>query len=87
MDISADIKTAAKEKRLIMGSKSVLKSVKNGKATSVIYAENLPKSVLRDITRYSTIGSVQLKAFTGNSMELGELCGKPFPVLMLGIRK
>ncbi len=87
MSIQADIKGAMKKEKVVMGSRSVIKSVKNGKAASVIYASNLPKTVLRDLNRYLNISKMELKEFEGNSAELGELLGKPFPVLMLGIRK
>jgi len=87
MSISTDIKTAIKKNKMVMGSRSVVKSLKNGKTGSVIYATNLPKVTLRDLNRYSNISKVELKGFDGNSAELGELCGKPFPILMLGIRK
>jgi len=87
MSISTDIKTAIKKKKIVMGSRSVVKSLKNGKTESVIYATNLPKATMRDLNRYSNISKVGLKGFDGNSAELGELCGKPFPILMLGIRK
>lgn len=87
MTMASEVKAAAKAKKLVFGSKSVVKSVKNGGAASVIYASNLPGSVLRDLNHYSNAGGVSIKPFEGNSMELGELLGKPFPVLMLGIKK
>jgi large subunit ribosomal protein L30e len=86
MSIS-DIKSAMKKDKVVMGSRSVIKSVKNGKTASVIYASNLPRPVLRDLNRYSNISKIDVREFEGNSAELGELLGKPFPVLMLGIRK
>lgn len=87
MSMQADVKGAMKKGTAVMGSRSVIKSVKNGKAASVIYASNLPKPVLRDLNRYSGISKIEIREFEGNSAELGELLGKPFPVLMLGIRK
>jgi len=43
MSISTDIKKAMKDKKMVIGSRSVVKSLKIGKTTSVIYATNLPK--------------------------------------------
>ena len=87
MSIPIDIKAAMKKKKIVMGTKSVIKSLKNGKTSSVIYAKNLPKASMRDLNRYSNISKIEVREFEGNSAELGELLGKPFPILVLGIRK
>ena len=87
MSINQEIKEALKEKRVIIGSRTVMKGVKVGSLGSVIYASNCPESTKKDLEHYSQAGFIPVKKFEGNSVQLGELCGKPFNVLMLGIRK
>ncbi len=87
MTVKEKIRTALKERKLIIGSRSVIKDVKLGRIDTVIYASNLPESKKRDLKYYSNIAGFSLQRFDGNSAELGELCGKPFSILMVGIIK
>jgi len=87
MTVKERVKTALKEKRLVIGSRSVIKGVKLGRIDTVIYASNLPENKKRDLTYYSHAAGFSLQRFDGDSAELGELCGKPFSILMVGIIK
>jgi large subunit ribosomal protein L30e len=87
MTLDKDIKKALKEKKLVIGSNSVIKTVKNGKLESVIYATNTPDNKVRDINHYAEASGIKTQQYSGNSVQLGELCGKPFSILLLGIRK
>jgi large subunit ribosomal protein L30e len=87
MTLEKEIKKALKDKRLIIGSRSVLKEARFGRLGSLVYASNTPKSAVNDIQRYAGIAGIDVQEFPGNSVQLGELCGKPFAVLLLGIAK
>ena len=87
MGVEKEIKDAMKEGRLVMGSNSVIRGIKLGKIETVIYASNIPENKKRDLSYYSNISAFNMKMFSGNSAELGELCGKPFSILMVGIAK
>ncbi len=87
MTLENDIKKALKEGKLFLGSRSVLKAIKTGKLVNVIYSTNIPKGVLGDMQHYAGISDTSIQEFPGNSVQLGELCGKPFSVLLLGIAK
>jgi large subunit ribosomal protein L30e len=82
-----EIKKAIKEGKLVIGSKRVLKDLKQGVIKSVIYASNCPENRKKDINYYSKHFGIEVKRFKGNSRQLGEICGKPFNVVLLGIRK
>ena len=82
-----DIRDAIKNKKLIIGSNKILKFAKAGDLVSIFYALNCPKERLKDIEHYSKITGIELKQFNGNSVQLGEICGKPFGVLLAGSRK
>jgi large subunit ribosomal protein L30e len=85
--VNQEIKEAMKEKKIVIGSRTVIKGVKKGHISSVVYASNCPQETRKDLEYYSKNGFLGLKEFGGNSVQLGELCGKPFNVLLVGIRK
>lgn len=85
--VSQQIKTAQNKGVLMLGSRTVLKGVKNGKTAEVFYAINTPEATLKDLEYYSRISGVSLKKFDGNSAQLGELCGKPFKILLTAVKK
>jgi large subunit ribosomal protein L30e len=87
VNVNQEIKEAIKEKKAVIGSRTVIKSVKRGNLNAVIYASNCPDGVRKDLAFYSKGGFVPVKQFEGNSLQLGELCGKPFNVLLVGIKK
>ncbi|MCX6814058.1 MAG: 50S ribosomal protein L30e [Candidatus Aenigmarchaeota archaeon] len=85
--VNHEIKEAMKEKKIIIGSRTVIKGVKRGHINSVIYASNCPEETRKDLEYYSKSEFVAVKDFKGNSVQLGEICGKPFNVLLVGIKK
>jgi large subunit ribosomal protein L30e len=87
MSIDKDIKKALKEKKTLLGSRSVIQAARNGKIESLVYARNTPQSTITDIRHYANVSGIKVQEFPGNSIELGELCGKPFSILLLGITK
>lgn len=86
MTIDSDIKDAAKKKKLLIGSRGVLRAARAGSITSLIYAKNTPSSMVNDIQHYAGITGIETHEYPGSSMQLGEVAGKPFSVLLLGIR-
>ena len=82
-----EIKDAVKAKKLVIGSRTVIKGVKGGSLKSVVCASNCPEGTEKDLNHYATLSKIEVKKFTGDSSRLGELCGKPFNVLMVGIQK
>ena len=87
MTLEKEIKKALKEKKVLIGSRSVLKAAKTGRLGSVVYASNTPGNTLSDIRHYADTSKINTQEFPGNSVQLGELCGKPFSILLLGITK
>ena len=82
-----EIKSAIKEKKLLIGSKSVLKNLKRNVIKSVIHASNCPEDRLKDLEYYGKNFGIELKRFKGNSRQLGEVCAKPFNISVIGIKK
>lgn len=87
MTIEKDIKDAMKEKKLIIGMKTVIKGVKNGNIAYMICPNNCSQELKCDLDYYGKNFSVEIKKFDGNSRQLGEICGKPFNAMLLGVKK
>jgi large subunit ribosomal protein L30e len=87
MAADQEIREAIKEKRIVIGTRSVMKGVKGGGVKNVFFASNCPESTKKDLEYYASGSFVTLMEFSGNSLQLGELCGKPFNILLVGIKK
>lgn len=86
-EISSRIKDALENDSLVIGKNSVLRRLKTGQLKTVVYASNSPPGLVRNLNHYGSISDITLVEFKGDSAELGEVCGKPFPVLTVGIKK
>ncbi len=86
-DIKESISEAVKKKRIVIGTRSVLKKMKGGEVNLVVYASNTPENFRRDLDHYAGVSRIEVKGFKGDSAELGGLCGKPFHILTVGIKK
>ena len=82
-----EIKDAIKAKKLLIGSKSVIRGIRRGSIVTAFCSSNCPEGVKRDLNHYAGLSKTAVKEFAEDSSRLGELCGKPFNVLMVGIQK
>ncbi|MFH0713667.1 MAG: 50S ribosomal protein L30e, partial [Candidatus Micrarchaeota archaeon] len=71
--------------KTILGSDRTRKLAMHGEAKAIVVARNCPANVKQDIMHYSSLSGVPLIEFTGTSVELGVVCGKPFPVSALSV--
>ena len=81
------IKKAVSDGKAVMGISEVTGGMKAGGLSSVFYASNCPGEMLRQLTYYASLSKVSLEKFGGDSVKLGQVCGKPFNITVLGIRK
>ncbi|MCD6403015.1 MAG: ribosomal L7Ae/L30e/S12e/Gadd45 family protein [Candidatus Aenigmarchaeota archaeon] len=88
MDLEKRIKTAVKENKALFGYREVLKKLKMSKELEmIILAKNTPENIKRDLELNAKLAGVEVQIFEGNGVELGNLCGKPFAVTVIGIKK
>jgi large subunit ribosomal protein L30e len=85
--IGNDIKEAMKGGKLLIGSNIVQKNLKKGAIRSLILASNFPDRNRKDMGDQASVSGTEMKEFNGDSAQLGEACGKPFNVLIIGITK
>ena len=85
MTIEDEIKSALAKNALIVGTRTVVKTLKTGVAKSVIVATNAPESVKKDLQHYTNISKTPIHNFSGTGKQLGTFLGKPFSVSVLAI--
>ena len=81
------IAEAQKQQRLLIGSRTATKALKEGKLVRVAAAQNCPSGLRRDLEHWVRVSNIEFAEFPGDSLLLGEACGKPFGVLVVGFKK
>ena len=79
VDISKALKAAISTGKVEFGVDQTEKAVKAGKAQMIVLSSNCPSASLVNNK------DVKIHIYSGNNMELGALCGKPFSVSALAI--
>jgi large subunit ribosomal protein L30e len=80
------IQDAIQHKKIIIGYKKVTKAIKNDIPKLVVLAENIPEEMKKEIEHSAKVLNIKVEIIDKSSVELGTLCGKPFPVAALAIR-
>jgi len=62
-----------------------LKNLREGKIRLVVLASNCPSRPKEALLKSATSLEIPIYEHDVSSMDLGSLCGKPFPISMLGV--
>lgn len=81
------IQSAIKTNKIIIGYRRSMKFVKTSSPELIVIANNLPEKIKDGIEHNAKVGGVKVEIFNSNSKELGVVCGKPFPVSTLVIKR
>ena len=84
-DLNNEIRLAVDTGKVEFGLRSSIKSISDAKALAVVVAEKGKKEYVDDLIHMCNIANVKLIRFSGNSVELGALCGKPFSINALAV--
>jgi large subunit ribosomal protein L30e len=87
VDVNKAIYSAVKTGKVVLGSRRSLNFLKLGKAKLVIVASNAPKDLREVVDYYSKLTLIPVYTYNGTSLDLGRVCGKPFPIMMMAIRE
>jgi large subunit ribosomal protein L30e len=87
MDLEKTIKENLKEDKVIIGFKSVIKILKKGNPQMIVLANNIPEENKKIIIHNAQISNVEIKEYQNDSVNLGLVCGKPFPISVLAIKR
>jgi len=85
MEINKAIRTAVDTGNVILGSRESIKSIKHGEGKLVIIAGNCKEDIMEDVKYYAKLSNIPIYIHDVNSLELGAICGKPFPVSVMVI--
>lgn len=86
-DLTADIKKNLKTKKLVIGTKQIVKNLKLGKLEKVFLTSNCPENVKKDVEHYSSISGCEVKHLSIPNEELGIICKKQFSISAAGLLK
>lgn len=78
-DINRALRLAIETGKVFIGIEQAESSVKKGIAKLIVVAQNFPEKFLKKIE------TVSIYKFQGSNIELGAICGKPFPISTLTI--
>jgi len=85
MDLRFQIRRAMETGKVVLGYRESEKSLMNGRAKLIILASNAPREEAYRIQYLARVGNVPLYAYEGTTIELGQVCGKPFAVSVLAV--
>jgi len=81
MDIETSLKKILATGKVTLGIKEAIKSKKRGKTKLYIIANDFPHN-----TKLETIAEdIPIYNFEGNSVDLGLICNKPFPISIITV--
>tara|TARA_Y100000310_G_scaffold308868_1_gene352407 strand:- start:2165 stop:2410 length:246 start_codon:yes stop_codon:yes gene_type:complete len=75
-----NLSDALKQGKVVIGTESTLKALKNGKVKEVFLAKNCPEDLKKQIERYCEISGAKLNKLDQTNEELGVTCKKPFSI-------
>jgi large subunit ribosomal protein L30e len=87
MELEKLIKESLKENKIILGFNTVMKFLKVDHPELIVCANNIPEDRKKMIKHNAQISNVEIKEYPNDSVNLGLLCGKPFPVSVLAIKR
>ena len=87
MELTKLIKEGIKKKKVIIGYNRVVKSMKMNRPKLIVLAKNTPEDKAKIIKHNAKIAKVDIKQYQKDNINLGLVCGKPFPVSILAIKE
>jgi len=87
VELTKIIKNAVKENKVILGYNRTIKEIKTKKPKLVVYANNIPKDKLENIIHNTKLAKIDVEKYPDDSVNLGLVCGKPFSVSVLVIKR
>jgi large subunit ribosomal protein L30e len=87
IDMDKAIASAVKTGKVSFGTNVAVQSAKTGKAKMIVLASNCPKDIKEDIEHYSKLSGIPVISYKGASMDLAQVCKKPFIISALTVRE
>lgn len=84
---STDIKKDLKTRKIIIGTKVVMKNLKLNKLEKIYIASNCNESSKKELEYYSKLLKIPVIKLKQPNDELGVICKKQYSISMLGVLK
>ncbi len=78
--IDRELRMAVTTGRVGLGSKRALREMRRGRPKMAIISINCPAEMKERIENYGRLSNIPVLSHQKDSLDLGLLCGKPFPV-------
>jgi large subunit ribosomal protein L30e len=78
--VDQQLRLALSTGRVQLGSKQAVRELRRGRAKMAILSSNCPKEMKASIENYGKLGNIPIWNHGKDSVDLGVLCGKPYPV-------
>ncbi len=85
MDINIEIRRAVDTGKVSFGEKTAEKNILKGNGELIIISSNTKKLLKERLEHYTKLSEIPFYEFQGTSIELGSVCGKPFPVSVMTV--
>jgi len=82
-----DIKKELKTKKIVIGTKIVIKNLRLNKLEKVYIASNCKESSKKELEYYSKLLNIPIITLKQPNDELGVICKKQYSISMLGVLK
>ncbi len=78
--VDHELRLALSTGRVQLGSKVAVREMRRGRARLAILSSNIPGDMKEAIENYGKLGKIPIIHHPRDSVDLGILCGKPYPV-------
>jgi large subunit ribosomal protein L30e len=75
-----ELRLALSTGKVQVGSKVAVRELRRGRAKLAIVSSNCPRDAWETINTYGKLAEIPVMEHAKDSVDLGTLCGKPFPV-------
>ena len=78
--VDKELRLALSTGKVQIGSKAAMRELRRGRAKLAVVSSNCPREAREMIETYGKLSEIPVMEHPKDSMDLGTLCGKPFPV-------
>ena len=79
-NVDHELRMALNTGRVHLGSKIAVREIRRGRAKIAIVSSNCPEIIKESIKNQGKLSNIPVITHSKDSLDLGILCGKPFPV-------
>jgi large subunit ribosomal protein L30e len=87
VDIDRALLSVSRTGRVTFGAKRTNALLKLKRVKLVVLSANCPGALREELEEGAKMAEVPIYHYAGTSLDLGEVCGKPFPISAMGVRE